>query len=129
MGFLRDNRRSAAGAVGDRTADVRGPDRCPVFANGRGKIQPFQALQRGASANPAGKKFGLTLGHRTPDGRGRLDGAALKVIGGQLRGVEVRAQQHRIGQHERQRPMGIEWGAAGGQGGDGIHVGHFAGLP
>ncbi|MNX83380.1 hypothetical protein D3C86_1151420 [compost metagenome] len=107
---------------------MRWPDRRPVFADGRAETQAFQLLQRGASANSTGEKLRLPLGDGTLDARRRLDGAALEVIAKQLRGIEVGAQQHRIGQHNRQRPMGIEGRAAGGQGGDGIHVGHFAGL-
>ncbi|MCY1461013.1 hypothetical protein D9M71_786240 [compost metagenome] len=86
-------------------------------------------LQCGAGADPPGEKFCLAFGDRALNARGRLDGAALEIIAEQSRRIEVGTQQHRIGQHHRQWPMGIEGRAADGQGGDGIHVGHFAGLP
>ncbi|MNF79546.1 hypothetical protein D3C84_617600 [compost metagenome] len=129
MGFLRDDRRGPTGAVGDGASDVRRPDRRPVIADGRAEVQAFQLLQCGAGADPPGEKFCLALGDRALDARGCLNGAALEIIAEQLRRIEVGTQQHRIGQHQRQRPMGVEGRAEDGQGGDRIHVGHFAGLP
>ena len=128
MAFFRDDSGGTARAVGDRAGNVCRPDRGPVFADGRADVQTFQLLQRGTGADTAGEKLCLTLGDRALDGRWRFDGAALEIITDQLRGIEVRAQQYGIGQHMGQRPMGIEWGAESGQGGEWFHVGHFAGL-
>ncbi|MGY3522900.1 hypothetical protein ACVWWS_001737 [Pseudomonas chlororaphis] len=116
------------GAVGDRAADVRRPDRRPVLADRRNAVQAVQALQGGAGAETPGEKLGLPFRHRTLNARGRLDGAELEVVAGQARGIEMGAEQDDVRQGVGQRPLVVEWGAAGGEGGDEIHARHFAGL-
>ena len=128
MAFFCDDSGGTARAVGDRAGNVCRPDGGPVFADGRAEVQTFQLLQCGTGADTAGEKLRLTLGDGALDGRWRFNGAALEIVADQLRGIEVRAQQHGIGQHMGQRPMGIEWGAESRQGGDWVHVWHFAGL-
>ena len=129
MGFFRDDRCCTPGAVGDRTTDVRRPDRRPVFTYRRAEIQPLQLLQRRSGTHPPGEKLRLALGDRALDAGWRGDGTACKVIVGQQRTVEVSAEQDSFGQRKRQWPMSVEWRAAGGQGGGMVHVRHFAGLP
>ncbi|MNY63672.1 hypothetical protein D3C86_2006670 [compost metagenome] len=80
MAFLRDDGCGPAGAVGDRTGDMRRPDRRPVFADGRAETQAFELLQRGAGANPPSEKLRLPFSDGTLDACRGLDGAALEII-------------------------------------------------
>ena len=84
MLLVGDNRRRAAGAVGDRAADVRRPDWRAIFANWRNHAAALKLLQRRAGADAPRQKLRLPLGHRTLNTRRRLDGAALEVIAKQL---------------------------------------------
>ncbi|MNT42855.1 hypothetical protein D3C72_1792940 [compost metagenome] len=84
MTFVRDDGGGTTGAVGDRTGDMAGPDRGPVFANGWNETQAFQALQRGPGAHPSGEKLRLPFGHRALDRRRGFDGAAVEIIQSQL---------------------------------------------
>ncbi|MCY1462867.1 hypothetical protein D9M71_806830 [compost metagenome] len=80
MAFPGDDRGGPAGAVGDRTGDMCGPDRCPVLANGWTETRSFQLLQRRPRADPSGEKLRLPFRDGTLDARRRFDGAALEII-------------------------------------------------
>ncbi|MNN54946.1 hypothetical protein D3C81_1697950 [compost metagenome] len=125
--FVGDNRCRASGAVRDRAADMRGPYRRAVFTNRWHNAAAFQLLQRCTGANPPGEEFRLTFGHRALNAWRGNDGTALEIIAEQLCRIEMGAEQHGIRQHRRQRPVAVERGAAGGEGGGEIHGGHFAG--
>ncbi|MNG36596.1 hypothetical protein D3C84_1236740 [compost metagenome] len=63
---------------------MRGPYRCPVFADGRAEAQAFELLQRSPRADSPGEKLCLPFGDGTPDAGWRLDVAALEIIEGEL---------------------------------------------
>ncbi|MNZ96543.1 hypothetical protein D3C78_1157410 [compost metagenome] len=114
-------------AVGDAAGDAGWPAGRVVLASGREAGGAAELAQGAGGAQAPGEEFALPLAGGRGDAGGRRQPAAGEVVGSELRRVEAAAVQDQAGQRLRQRPVGLEGAAAGGQGGVGRgHAGSMA---
>jgi len=114
-------------AMGDAPADMRRPHRRAVITDAGGSAGAVQLQQGGPGTEAAGEEFRLAFDDGALNTRRLVNCTAGKVICSEVVRVETGTEPHAAGQRMGQRPVGAKWRAAGRQGGESVHAGHFAG--